>query len=196
LEDKIWQRQKEDSWLLLLRGGDHRAFAQFIDKYKETVFLCCRRLGLREDEVEDVASETFMAAYYSLRRYGGKAELSTWVWSIAYRQTVSYLRKNRKQLQLQDESEDAIAGGREPSPDLAAQDKETEQVVWQAVDRLPRLWALTVILFYREEKSVGDIAVIMQINENTVKTYLFRARERLKTTLAGVFGEGNDVEQI
>ena len=80
----------------LLRSGDHRAFAEFIDKYKETVFLCCRKLGLSKDEAEDVASETFLAAYRGLRRYAGRAELSTWLWSIAYRKAVSFLRKNRR----------------------------------------------------------------------------------------------------
>ena len=78
-------QQKKDNWLRLLRSGDHGAFARFTDKYKETVFLCCRRLGLRDDEAEDVASETFMAAYTGLQRYREQAELSTWLWSIAYR---------------------------------------------------------------------------------------------------------------
>lgn len=68
LVDRIWEQQEKDNWLRLLCRGDHGAFARLIDKYKETVFLCCRRLGLSEDEVEDVASETFMAAYKALGR--------------------------------------------------------------------------------------------------------------------------------
>ena len=63
------EQQEKDNWLTLLRSRDHQAFGEFIDKYKETVFLCCRRLGLREDEVEDVASETFMAAYKAFSPY-------------------------------------------------------------------------------------------------------------------------------
>lgn len=75
--EKICEKRQQKKWLRLLRSGDHRAFAEFIDKYKETVFLCCRRLGLREDEVEDVASETFLAAFKAIGRYSGQAELST-----------------------------------------------------------------------------------------------------------------------
>lgn len=63
MAEKIWEKRQKKKWLRLLRSGDHQAFAEFIDKYKETVFLCCRRLGLREGEAEDVASETFLAAY-------------------------------------------------------------------------------------------------------------------------------------
>jgi len=184
-----WERQQQDNWLRLLRSGDHQAFAEFVDKYKETVFLCCRKLGLAEHEIEDVAGETFLAAYKGLGRYAGRAELSTWLWGIAYRRAVSFLRRNRRGRQLQAEPDGQIADDSQQGPAAVVQGKETERIVWRAVDRLPRLWAVAVILFYREQKSVADIATIMQAKENTVKTYLFRARERLKTTLAPVFGE-------
>ena len=192
---KILDQQKKDNWLRLLRSGDHGAFARFIDKYKETVFLCCRRLGLTEDEAEDVASETFMAAYKGLQRYRGQAELSTWLWSIAYRRAVSYLRKNRKQLQLEAEPDEFRQAGssQEQEPVAAIQGEETEKIVWNAVERLPRLWAMAIILFYREEKSIIEIAKIMQTKENTIKTYLFRSRQRLKKALAPAFGEDVDV---
>lgn len=192
---KILGQQEKDNWLRLLRSGDHGAFARFIDKYKETVFLCCRRLGLREDEAEDVASETFMAAYKGLQRYRGQAELSTWLWSIAYRQAVSYLRKNRKHIQLEAEPDEfqQLGSSQEHEPAAVMQGQETEKIVWQAVERLPRLWAMTVILYYREEKSIIEIAKIMQTKENTIKTYLFRARQKLKQVLAPSFGEDVDV---
>lgn len=184
-----WQRQEHDNWLRLLRSGDHQAFAVFVDKYKESVFLCCRKLGLAEHEVDDVAGETFLAAYKGLSRYAGRAELSTWLWGIAYRQAVSFLRKNRRGRQLEVEPDVQMADDRQHGPAAAIQGEETESLVWQAVDRLPKLWAMAVILFYREQKSVSVIARIMQAKENTVKTYLFRARERLKATLAPVFAE-------
>lgn len=191
--DKIWEQQQKDNWLRLLRSGDHEAFARFIDKYKETVFLCCRRLGLAEDEAEDVASETFLAAYKGLSRYSGRAELSTWLWSIAYRRAVSYLRKNRRQWQLKAELDEQIAGDKEQEPAMAIQSRDTGKIVWEAVERLPKLWAMAIILYYREEKSIIDIAKIMQAKENTIKTSLFRARRRLKKALAPAFGEDFDV---
>jgi RNA polymerase sigma-70 factor (ECF subfamily) len=167
-------------------AGDHRAFAEFIDKYKEMVFLCCCTLGLRTDEAEDVASETFLTAYKALRRYRGQAKLSTWLWRIAYCKAVDYLRKNRKYSQLLDELDGQIADDRQQNPRMAAQGREREQIVWDAVGRLPRLWAMAVILHYREEKKITDIAKIMKIRQNTVKTYLFRARNRLKELIGPV----------
>lgn len=184
--------RQEDDWLRQLRSGDHNAFAEFIDKYKETVFLCCRRMGLREDETEDVASETFLAAYKALRRYGGQAELSTWLWSIAYRQAVNYLRKNKRHRQLQTELDEEIVGTEEQAPLTQAQSREQQEIVWQAVNHLPRLWAVAVILHYRETKSIAEIAEIMRIRQNTVKTYLFRGREKLKQILSPVLRDEID----
>jgi len=193
LAETVWKLGRQEQWLRLLRSGDHRAFAELIDKYKEAVFLCCRTLGLREDEAEDVASETFLAAYRGIRWYRGRAELSTWLWSIAYRQGVSYLRKNRKEYQLEAELDGRIDDSKERGPVAAAQSREEAAMVWEAVERLPRLWAMTVVLHYRERKSIADIAEIMQMRENTVKTYLFRGRERLKGILAPGLGENMDV---
>ena len=192
MAEEIWEKRQKKKWLRLLRSGDHQAFAEFIEKYKETVFLCCRRLGLREDEAEDVASETFLAAYKAIGRYSGRAELSTWLWSIAYRQGINYLRKNRKQWQLESEPDEQVSDSKEQGPAAAAQSREREKIVWESVERLPRLWAMAIILYYREEKSIADIAKIMQIKENTIKTYLFRGRDRLKQALTAAFEEDID----
>jgi RNA polymerase sigma factor (sigma-70 family) len=191
LADKAGKK-REESRLGRLLAGDHEAFAEFVNKYKESVFLCCRTLGLQEDEVEDVASETFMAAYKGLSRYKGRAKFSTWLWAIAYRQAVNYLRKNKRTWQLLDESQGQDSYSKEQTPPTAAQSREQERIVWDAVGQLPRLWATVVILYYREEKMISEIAKIMRIRENTVKTYLFRARIKLKETLGPVFGESCD----
>jgi len=108
---------------------------------------------------------------------------------------VSYLRKNRKQLQLEAEPDEFRQDGsnQKQEPAAAIQGEETEKIVWNAVERLPRLWAMATILYYREEKSIIEIAKIMQTKENTIKTYLFRARQRLKKALAPAFGDDFDV---
>jgi RNA polymerase sigma-70 factor (ECF subfamily) len=180
------RKKQDESWLGKLFAGDHEAFAEFVDKYKEPVFLCCRTLGLREDEIEDVASETFMAAYKGIRRYRGQAELSTWLWAIAYRQGVNYLRKNRRENQLLVEGDEQLANSRNIQASAGLESKEEAELVWKAVERLPRLWAMAIVLFYREGIEVKEIAKVMRVRQNTVKTYLFRGRKRLKELLAGV----------
>jgi RNA polymerase sigma-70 factor (ECF subfamily) len=170
-------------WLRNLLAGDHEAFAEFVEQYKEKVFLCCRTLGLKDDEVEDVASETFLAAYKGIRGYRGQAELGTWLWRITYCQ-------GKHQLLI--EPDEQFTDDRAGQISAGLESKEQAEFVWRVVEQLPRLWAVAVVLFYREEKSISEIAKIMKKRKNTVKTYLFRGRERLKELIGPTLGDYTD----
>ena len=186
--EKAWQ-QKKGNWLRLLVTGDHDAFREFVNQYQQTVFLCCRTLGLREHEAEDVASETFLTVYEKLGTYNGKSKLSTWLWSIAYYKGINYLRKNRRHKELLNGIDEQLADRKIAQVAAALESKEQADVVWQAVGKLPRMWALAIVLFYRQEKSIIEISKIMKKRRNTVKTYLFRGRKRLKELLGNVLAE-------
>ena len=187
------EKGQSEGWMDRLLRGEHQVFAEFVDKYKELVFICCRTLGLKGHEAEDVASETFLAVYNGLSRYKGQSSLSTWLWRIAYHQGVNYLRKNKKCRQLPAEPDTPFADSENTQTSAQAERKKEEaELVWQAVEQLPRLWAITVVLFYREGKSISEIAKIIKVRQNTVKTYLFRARLKLKELLADVLGENTD----
>lgn len=179
----------DEGWFTRLVSGDHRAFAEFVDKYKDAVFLCCKRLGLTDTETEDVASEVFLAVYKGISRFQGQSALGTWVWRIAYNKGISYLRKHRKGKQLLEKADYQIAGTKNYDPEQVLEAEESLKIIWDAVEKLPRLWGLAVILYYREEKSIADIAEIMKLRQNTVKTYLFRSRQKLKQIVAPVLGE-------
>jgi RNA polymerase sigma factor (sigma-70 family) len=191
----IADEQQIDGWLQLLCSGDHRAFAEFVDRYQKLVFLCCRTLGLGENESEDVANETFLAAYQKIGSFGGMSKLDTWLWGIAYHKAIDYLRRKGRCEQLLDDFDEQIAETGKNHIADGLECREQSDLVWQTVERLPRLWALSIVLFYREDKSVEEIAKIMKKNKNTVKTYLFRGRERLKRLLGGSFGENIDVDR-
>lgn len=187
------QKQQSEDWTSRLLAGDSQAFAEFVERYKASVFLCCRTLGLKEDEAEDVAGETFLAAYNGLSRYRGQAQLGTWLWRIAYHKGVSFLRKKGRRAELLTELGGQFADEKSSQPGRKTEDREQAGVIWSAVRRLPKLWAVAIVLFYREEKSVKEIAKIMKKRKNTVKVYLFRGRKRLKELLAGALGEDIDV---
>jgi RNA polymerase sigma-70 factor (ECF subfamily) len=194
LAGKVWQ-QRKGNWLRLLVSGDHAAFREFVKQYQQTVFLCCRTLGLSETEAQDVASETFLTAYEKIGTFNGKSKLSTWLWKVAYYKGINYLRKNkrRKDLLRGLSAQPTDTGIAQVS--AALENKEQADVVWQAVERLPRSWALAIVLFYRQEKSILEIAKIMKKRQNTVKTYLFRGRKRLKELLSNVLGEDINVSR-
>jgi RNA polymerase sigma-70 factor (ECF subfamily) len=192
LTEKVW-RQRKGNWLRLLVSGDHTAFREFVEQYQQTVFLCCRTLGLSETEAQDVASETFLTAYEKIGTFSGKSKLSTWLWKVAYYKGINYLRKNRRRKELLSGLSGQLAEARIEQVSAALESKEQADAVWRAVGRLPKLWALAIVLFYRQEKTIKEIAKIMNKRQNTVKTYLFKGRKRLKERLSKVIAEDADV---
>jgi RNA polymerase sigma-70 factor, ECF subfamily len=184
--------ERKTSWLRRLCAGDECAFGEFVRKYQQAVFLFCRSLGLTENDAEDVAAETFLAAHKSLPGYAGRAKLSTWLLRVAYNKTVNHLRKNKRYQQLTvDFGELLVDNGQEPSANV--EKRELSETVWSAVQRLPKQPAAAIVLFYREGKTVSEIAKIMKKRKNTVKTYLFRGRNMLKGLLADSAREDNYV---
>ena len=177
---------EDRSWLERLRNREHDAFAELVQKHQQKVFLCCYTLGLDAHEAEDVASETFLAAWKSIESFGGRSKLSTWLWSIAYNKTMDFLRQRRPEPIY---SDDEAAVNTEPSEAMEA--GLQSEIIWSAVERLPQPWPLAVVLFYREEKSIAEIAVIMDIPENSVKTYLHRARQKLQESLKGLWRDNS-----
>ncbi|MEN6385994.1 MAG: RNA polymerase sigma factor [Phycisphaerales bacterium] len=173
-------KNEKDGFLHRLVNGDRLAFADFVKKYQQDVFLCCRTLGLNYDESQDVASEAFLGAYQGIRRFAGKSKLDTWLWKITYHKAINYLRGKIRNQNLQEYLQKNY---NEECPNQNF--NENNDYVWDAVKKLPPEQALTIVLFYRQEKSIKEIAKIMNKNQNTVKTDLFRGREKLKDLLSG-----------
>lgn len=188
MAEKSIEKCKND-WIEKLQAGDKCAFADFVEKYKSEVFMCCRCMGLDFNDSEDVASEVFLGAYKNIKSYKGKSKLGTWVWSITYRKVISFLRKKKRYRLLSREIENGAICDNYVGNRNRLENKEQAEIVWETVMRLPKLWSVAVVLFYREEKSIHDIAKIMKTRENTVKTYLSRGRQKLKELLGADFGD-------
>lgn len=189
-------RSQKGDWLRLLCSGDKAAFAEFVNEYQQVVFLCCKTLGLNETEAEDVASETFLAAYQNLSKFRGQSKLSTWLWKIAYYKAIDYIRKNRRDLGRLDELDEQLADKKISQVAAELENKERSQIVWDTVRSLPGNWSIAMLLYYRENKSIIEISKIMNKRQGAVKTYLFRGRKKLKILLADHIGDNNGSGQI
>ncbi len=184
--------ERKTSWLRRLCAGDERTFGEFVRKYQQAVFLFCRSLGLNENDAEDVAAETFLAAHKSLPGYAGRAKLSTWLLRITYNKTVNHLRKNKQHQQLTASHEAKLVDS-DRGPQETVEKSELSEMIWSAVQRLPKESAAAIVLFYREGKTISEIAKITKKRKNTVKTYLFRGRNMLKGLLADSVRENDYV---
>jgi RNA polymerase sigma factor (sigma-70 family) len=175
-------QNKQAGLIHRLRNGDEGAFAEFVEKYQQQVFMCCRLAGLDADESQDVASEAFMAVFQGIGGYTGRAKISTWLWKITYNKAISYLRQKIRRQKLQEKLQNQYTQEQE----IAHWGKSdgNAEIVWSAVKKLPQDYVMAVVLYYRQEKSIKEIADIMGKRQNTVKVLLFRGREKLKELLS------------
>ncbi|MBX3703713.1 MAG: sigma-70 family RNA polymerase sigma factor [Steroidobacteraceae bacterium] len=169
----------DDAITSLVRAGrTEEAFERLVPAYRRRVYgLACSILGDRA-AAEDLAQEVFVKLWQALPKYDGRAQLSTWIYAITRNAAVSALRSRRRTVSMSDpavlQEAEGIAGEPVAGDDAA---------LWRQVDALPDRQRQAVILYYQDERSVDEVAAMMGIPVNTVKTQLHRARAALAAAL-------------
>lgn len=160
--------------------GDTSCFACLLDKYSHPLFnLIYRIVGNRED-AEELTEDVFMKAFQRLESFEGRGNFSNWLYKIAYNMSISAVRKAKVEFlaiddfQLTNVSSDIL----DDSDDTAAQHLQLE-LLEKALDRLPAEERALVLLFYKEEKSIEEIASISGLSVANVKVKLHRIRKKL-----------------
>ncbi len=132
---------------------------------------------------EDLTQDIFVKCYQSLHTYKGKAQLRTWLWRIAINHCKDYLKSWYNNKVIVSESEPAFTGERQEGIEQAVIQHEEDQRLASAVMELPVKYREVIYLFYFEERPIKEIATVIDVKENTVKTRLRRAKELLKEEL-------------
>ncbi|MDE2339261.1 MAG: sigma-70 family RNA polymerase sigma factor [Gammaproteobacteria bacterium] len=168
---------------LLRRGAREQAFARVLEGYEQKVFrLCCALLGERT-QAEDAAQESLLRVWHALERYDGRAGLSSWIYAITRNRCLSALARRRTF-----DSLDAPEWGEhslEPTADEVLPDASDGRVqqLRDLVELLPERQRQVLRLYYFEDRSVSEVALMLGCPEGTVKTGLFRARAALAALL-------------
>jgi RNA polymerase sigma-70 factor (ECF subfamily) len=178
--------QLEDSYLVSKSlHGDMKAFGVLIDRYKQMVFtLACRILRNKED-AEEIAQDTFLKAHKGLESYKGDAKFSTWLYKIAYYQSLDQLKKKKRNLgtiSIDDYRPTEITTMGGFLDELERQDRA--RIVKAAIEQLTEEDAVIVTLFYFEELSIREIVEIVSLSPQVIKVRLFRSRKQLAILLS------------
>lgn len=168
-------------------NGDAKAFAALVDRYKHMVFTLAMKILKNNEEAEEISQDVFIKVYNALQTFKGDSKFSTWLYKIAYYQSLDYLKKQKRNLRTS--SIDADTEYHLPSVENALSGLELNErklAIKGAINKLPEEYAVVITLHYFEELSLKEIGQIMNIEANTVKVRLFRSRKRLAAILRNV----------
>jgi RNA polymerase sigma-70 factor (ECF subfamily) len=164
---------------LLKKGGRDRAFEELLRRYEGKVYrLCCALLRDRA-QAEDAAQESLVRVWKALDRYDGRAALSSWIYAITRNRCLTALEKRQALDSLDELGEEAGLGLAATGP---AGDGRAEQLLG-LVELLPERMRRVLVLYYYEERSVSEVALMLGCPQGTVKTMLYRARAALTEML-------------
>ncbi|MBS0395935.1 MAG: sigma-70 family RNA polymerase sigma factor [Proteobacteria bacterium] len=171
----------DDPIVASLRAGrSAEAFDALVATYRRRVFGLAYAITGSRAAADDVAQEVFVKLWRALDGYDGRAKLSTWLYAITRNTAVSALRRERPTASLSDEATWAAAEAQSAVVDEPGAD---DARLWRAVADLPEAQRRAVTLYYQDERPVEEVASMLGLPVNTVKTHLHRARARLATAL-------------
>ncbi len=165
-----------------IRGGDQDAFAEIVRLYQKRLFGLALMFVRDRAGAEDIVQEAFVRAYNHLHRYEEVREFYPWIATITARLALNW-RRSRARIQFQEpDSPHSDA----PSPqDLLGDSilEERANELWNAVSALSQGERTAVLLFYKQEMGIADVAKVLGVTAGSVKTLLFRAREKLRRSI-------------
>ena len=181
-QDRIEDEQK---LITECRQGDRQAFNRLIMRYQHLVYNFLYRLGSGSHDVEDLAQEVFIKVFRSLRSLKDSGQFKSWLHKIAVRVYIDDLRR-RTRLQdhiVADERVLEIQADPQAGPAQTLERQEMQQVLQEAVERLPEEFRLAIVLREIQELSYDEIAATLKCSPGTVRSRIFRGRQLLRKML-------------
>jgi len=186
-----WQGTAELTWtadiVQRVRAGDVDAFGQIVKGYERRVFALAVMILRSREGADDVTQDAFVRAFERLDLYDVRRPFYPWLATITMRLSRNWLARHspgaRRETPIQPESS-AYASAAPAALDVLVAEDEGRHL-WRLVERLPLGERTAVVLHYRQELSVSEVASAIGVTAGTVKTLLFRARQHLRASLAG-----------
>jgi RNA polymerase sigma-70 factor (ECF subfamily) len=166
--------------------NDEDAFAEIVRRYRSPVFrLAVSVFGQGfAPEAEDVAQEVLLKVHGALRSFRGDAKLSTWIYRITFNVAVSAKARMRYRAPHLGEEVLVSVPAADPTPLDQLEARRRGDAVLECIRELPEVYQSALRLHYWLGTSMAEMAVLLDAPENTVKSYLHRARRLLQAMLA------------
>jgi RNA polymerase sigma-70 factor (ECF subfamily) len=177
-----------------VQAGDTEAFAFLVDKYHRHLLNFIYRLVGVSETVEDIGQDVFLSIYKSIKNFDIQrgVPFPAWLFITARNRCISELRKKNLTVLSIEETGDLAA--RSMTPEETVSEKERLLAIQAALEQIPEPYKSTVLQSLRGD-SLEQIALANRISVGTVKSRLFRAREKIRLLLRDYLG-GDDYERL
>lgn len=171
---------KQDKYYIerVLRG-DINAFTYLVDEYKGMVYTIALRMLKNSEDAEELAQDTFVKAFNSLKNFKFESKFSTWLYRITYNGAISKLRK--KQIEVYNVEDTVLPDSEVVSAYNAINEltrNEQKKYINETIEKLKEDDALIITLYYLQENTIEEICEITGLTLSNVKVKLHRARKR------------------
>jgi RNA polymerase sigma-70 factor, ECF subfamily len=181
--------------VLWARSGQEAAYRELIRRYERPVFALLFRMVRDRELAEDLAQETFVKALNAIDSYRPEFKFSSWIFKIANNAAIDHLRRRELDTLSLDGSPHAETpeamqatalqiGARQESPLDTVEAKELGTAIEAAIGTLRPEYRSCILLRHVEGRAYEEIAEILNLPLGTVKTYIHRARNELRLSLA------------
>ena len=165
--------------------GDNIALEELCNIIYKSVYFLAFRLVKKHEDAEDLTQDVCLTVQEKIAGLRDPVAFLGWVNQIAANKCYRFLRKNKGTAWLEDEDwlADIEEDNHENLPDKAIDDEATRKIILEVIDSLPDNQRICIMLHYYAQKSIAEIAEILETNENTVKSRLLLARAKIKAAL-------------
>jgi RNA polymerase sigma-70 factor (ECF subfamily) len=163
------------------REGDRSAFAVLVGRYHRPIYNAAYRVLGNAEDASDITQVVFMRVTERLDDFDSRYKFFSWIYRIAVNESLNMLRRGKREEQLDDDAD--FAGSPHDDPESRLGAVQVSAQLRAALLRLPTAARMVISLRHFSDCSYEEIGQILDIDEKTVKSRLYEARQRLRELL-------------
>lgn len=178
-----------------IKEGDAECFGCLLDRYSRRIFALIVRIVENREDAEEITQDVFLKVFKTLASFKAECSFSTWIYRIAWNTAVSETRRKKDNFLPLEEN---LTSDDAPESSLFSDDDDAEkhhrqlELLDKALTQLPTDERAMILLFYKDEKTIEELAIITGLTEANVKVKLFRIRKRLSVLIRNMEEKDNE----
>ncbi len=162
--------------------GDYKLFDTLVQKYQKRVLNFVYGIIKNREDAFDITQETFIRSYKSLNKFKYNSSYYSWIYRIAYNLSIDHIKKHQSTTSLPLDQDVVYKDLKNTN------DQDIISIIYNEISCLEKKQSTALYLLYNDELSYDEIAVVMNLPVNTVKSHILRGRESLRTILLSRYG--------